>query len=443
MNRTKIVFIGADASVFHIFNTVYRNDDRFEILFFFNPLINGVFNQNTKYPPNLAGPIYPNGIHILNIVKFQSYLTTYKVEKCIFSHQLVSSGSYLNFAAQCLAAGCQVISHNLDLTRLTPPKPLVSYFSDTQFDYEILKKIIDTYTKNMKLMPIVAFFGPLSGLSGEPFKRFNDAGNFVRSKFILDDHTRTMCENILQSGIPISFIYDFDKFCQAAVRDNSFDMIIHVGFNSLPCFFKSHLQIYSCDEFTFPDDISHHSSSIITEQSDVIIYAYLKSPDGIKKFKHKTDTRKFTTVNINFSLPSSIQPTSKPVIIVDDPYPTKTCTAVSSISQYIAEHMALKVVEPPKTNDPNMIGSIYFEPTEKEWPAMIIPESIDTNGITQFVDTVNKIDADLVISSAQKPPPPKALDGKSLIQVKFTSDTSSITEDLLELPASAFIKQRF
>ncbi|EAY22989.1 hypothetical protein TVAG_182250 [Trichomonas vaginalis G3] len=443
MNRTKIVFIGADASVFHIFNTVYRNDDRFEILFFINPYTSSALNQNTKYPPNLAGPIYPQGIPILNLVKFQTMLTNYKVEKCIFSQLLVTSGSYLNFAAQCLAAGCQVISHNLDLTRLTPPKPLASYFSDSQFDYEILKKIIDVYTKSSKLIPIVAISGPLSGLSGEPFKRFNDAGNFVKSKLILDDHTRNICENLLQSSIPIIFIYDFDKFCQNAVRDNSFDMIIHLGFNSLPCFFKSHLQIYSCDDFTFPEDISHHSSSIIAEQSDLIIYAYLKSPDGINKFKHKIDSRKYTSLNVNFSVQSDVLLSSKPILLVDDPYPTRNCTAVRSISKGIAEQLHVQIYELPKTSDPNVIGSIFFEPTEKEWPALIPPESVDQLRIAQFADAMKKIDVDTVLSSAQRSLPPQALVGKKLAQVKFDVDTTPITEDFLELPASAFIKQRF
>ena len=138
-----------------------------------------------------------------------------------------------------------------------------------------------------------------------------------------------------------------------------------IGFNQLPCFFKSHLQIYSFDDFTYGEDISQHSSAIIAHQSDVIIYCHIIDDSHIKKVKHNIDSRRFVSIPVAFSYGNQLIE-GKKALLVDDPYPTKICTAVNSVSYGIAsKHLSASIV--PLPNEVKVTtGTIYWEPTEKE-----------------------------------------------------------------------------
>ncbi len=65
MKKKKVVIIGALGMDFHVFNTVFRDNDEYDVLAF---TIAGEQNVGTiesaerKYPSELAGKLYPNGI---------------------------------------------------------------------------------------------------------------------------------------------------------------------------------------------------------------------------------------------------------------------------------------------------------------------------------------------------------------------------------------------
>lgn len=433
ISRQKIAIIGADASGFHIFNTIYRSDDRYEVAIFINP---SVKSFSSRYPAKLAGSNYPAGIPIMSSLKFQEFIKNNSIEKCIFSHYCVTSSQYLNLAAQCLAAGCTVLSHSLESTRLNPPKPLVTFSSDTQFDIPILIKILSTY-KASGLKPIVAFYGIIQGLAaGEPFQRFNSVKDFEKISKYLTDHQRDVCEAALRDNFSLIFLYDFDQFCQSAIRDSSFDIVVVANMNNLPCFFRSHLQIHAFDDFTFGQVVSQHPSSIIAEQANILIHAHIKDQDCIKKLLHKEDERKVVEMTVTYSAKDAHSMKGKKCLLVDDPYPTTTCCAVHSISKHIAEFFGAIPVPPPSERSPS-VGSIYFEPSEAQWPAMIPPE---TAGARKKFEVVGDDSFEIVASSTNTPI--AAPEGKQLFQFSFKVDTSTLTEEVLELPAGAFVKQR-
>jgi len=74
---------------------------------------------------------------------------------------------------------------------------------------------------------------------------------------------------------------------------------------------------------------------------------------------------------------------NKSVLLLDDFYPTTQCNAVESISAFVAREYECIPVEIPR-EDPGLHRSpIYYEPTERNWPALIIPDT--GPDITAFV----------------------------------------------------------
>ena len=64
MDRIRVVIMGAAGRDFHNFNVVYRNDVSVEVVAFTAATqIPGIAGR--RYPPELAGPLYPDGIGIV------------------------------------------------------------------------------------------------------------------------------------------------------------------------------------------------------------------------------------------------------------------------------------------------------------------------------------------------------------------------------------------
>ena len=62
--RKKIVIMGAAGRDFHNFNVVYRSDPGCEVVAFTASQIPDIAGK--RYPPSLAGPLYPEGIPIVD-----------------------------------------------------------------------------------------------------------------------------------------------------------------------------------------------------------------------------------------------------------------------------------------------------------------------------------------------------------------------------------------
>ena len=59
----RLAILGAAGRDFHNFNTTYRDDPSVEIIAFTATQIPGIAGR--RYPAELAGPRYPNGIRII------------------------------------------------------------------------------------------------------------------------------------------------------------------------------------------------------------------------------------------------------------------------------------------------------------------------------------------------------------------------------------------
>jgi predicted GTPase len=62
MTRKKVLIMGAAGRDFHNFNTYYRNNKEYEVVAFTATQIPDI--DGRKYPAELAGELYPQGIPI-------------------------------------------------------------------------------------------------------------------------------------------------------------------------------------------------------------------------------------------------------------------------------------------------------------------------------------------------------------------------------------------
>lgn len=63
MSQERVVILGAAGRDFHVFNCAYRDDPDHRVVAFTAQQIPHI--EHRRYPPELAGPSYPDGIPIV------------------------------------------------------------------------------------------------------------------------------------------------------------------------------------------------------------------------------------------------------------------------------------------------------------------------------------------------------------------------------------------
>ncbi len=103
MSRTKVIIIGAAGRDFHNFNTVYRNNEQYEVVAFTATQIPEI--DGRKYPAELAGRLYPQGIPIYDMTELEQLIRTLQADVCVFSYSDTHYVTLMQVANRVLSAG--------------------------------------------------------------------------------------------------------------------------------------------------------------------------------------------------------------------------------------------------------------------------------------------------------------------------------------------------
>ena len=103
MARKRVVIMGAAGRDFHNFNVVFRDDADVEVVAFTATQIPHI--DRRRYPPELAGPLYPDGIPILPESNLDTLIKKQGAQEVIFAYSDVSHEFVMHQASRVLAAG--------------------------------------------------------------------------------------------------------------------------------------------------------------------------------------------------------------------------------------------------------------------------------------------------------------------------------------------------
>ncbi len=122
-NRRKIIIMGAAGRDFHNFNTLYRDNPDVEVVAFTATQIPDI--DDRRYPPELSGPLYPDGIPIHPESELESLIAAHGVDVVVFAYSDVSHEHVMHLAARANAAGADFLLPGDEAT-LVSTKPVVS-----------------------------------------------------------------------------------------------------------------------------------------------------------------------------------------------------------------------------------------------------------------------------------------------------------------------------
>jgi len=125
MERTRVVIMGAAGRDFHDFNVAYRNDPGTEVVAFTAATqIPGIAGR--RYPAELAGPLYPDGIQIVAESELERLLAKERIDLVVFAYSDVAHEHVMHTASRALAGGADFELLGPDRTMLPSTKPVVA-----------------------------------------------------------------------------------------------------------------------------------------------------------------------------------------------------------------------------------------------------------------------------------------------------------------------------
>ena len=120
----RVVIIGAAGRDFHNFNTVYRNDPSCKVVAFTAAQIPDIAGR--RYPADLAGPLYPDGIPIVEQSELAELIKKENIDECIFSYSDIHYHDLMNLGALVNAAGASFTLLGPKATMIPSSKPVIA-----------------------------------------------------------------------------------------------------------------------------------------------------------------------------------------------------------------------------------------------------------------------------------------------------------------------------
>lgn len=118
---TRVVILGAGGRDFHNFNVMFRDNPSYRVVAFTAAQIPGVAGR--RYPPELAGSLYPSGIPILPEDDLEEIIRDQAVDLAVLAYSDLSYEDVGRIASRVLSAGLASRSSDpgrLCFSRLSP-----------------------------------------------------------------------------------------------------------------------------------------------------------------------------------------------------------------------------------------------------------------------------------------------------------------------------------
>ena len=122
--RRRVVILGAAGRDFHNFNVVYRADAGSDVVAFTAAQIPGIIGR--RYPPELAGALYPARIPIVDEADLDALCRDRQVDEVIFAYSDVAHEQVMHLASRSLAAGADFALLGSRRTMLASSLPVIA-----------------------------------------------------------------------------------------------------------------------------------------------------------------------------------------------------------------------------------------------------------------------------------------------------------------------------
>jgi len=394
----KVIIIGAAGRDFHNFNVFFRNNPDYKVLAFTAYQIPNISNR--KYPPELSGELYPNGIPIYPEKDLVSLIKKHNIDQAVFSYSDVSHEYVMHLTSIVNASGASFVFLGAKQTMIKSKKPVISVCAirTGSGKSQVSRKIV-RYLRN-KGLKIAAIRHPMpyGDLAKQAVQRFADYKDLVKHDCTIEE--REEYEPYIEQGLVVFAGVDYEKILRLAEKEA--EIIIWDGGNNDTPFYIPDLHIVIVDPHRPGHELKYYPGETNFRMADVLIVNKINTAktkdittvmENIKKTNSGAVIIKSDSV-INVENPKTIN--NKRVLVIEDG-PTVTHGGMA----YGAGFLAAKKYKAKEIIDPRRFALGSIKKTFKKFPHLknVLPAmGYGKKQLKELEETINKSNCEVVVA---------------------------------------------
>lgn len=396
--RKNVIIIGAAGRDFHNFNTRYRGKEEYNVVAFTAAQIPDI--DDRKYPAELAGDLYPEGIPIYSQQNLSELIKDLDVDLCAFSYSDVSYREVMSVASEVNAAGADFVLIGTEETMIESSKPVISVCAvrtgcgKSQTSRKVIENLMDQGLK------VVAIRHPMpyGDLAAQKVQRFAVLEDLEKHKCTIEEmeeyEPHVTRGNVIYAGV------DYEAIIREAEKEA--DVIVWDGGNNDFSFYKTDLTITIADPHRPGDELSYYPGETNLRLADVVLINKIDtaSPEGIQTVRNNIQKVNPKAVIVDGASPVTVDRPElirgKRVLAVEDG-PTLTHGGMKLGAGIVAARKfgAAEIIDPR----PFAVGRI--QETFEIYPGIgtLLPAmGYGEEQIKDLEKTINETDCDTVIA---------------------------------------------
>lgn len=397
MKARRVLIMGAAGRDFHNFNVFFRENPAYEVVGFTATQIPNITDR--RYPVDLAGARYPDGLPIFEERELEDLITRLGVQSVVFAYSDVRHEHVMHLASRAVGAGADFMLLGFDSTALKSTKPVVSICAvrtgagKSQTTRAVCRKLRDRGRK------VVAIRHPMpyGDLTKQRVQRFATFEDLDRHDCTIEE--REEYEPHLLNGTVVYAGVDYAAILADAEKEA--DVIVWDGGNNDLPFYRPDVEIVVVDPHRAGHETAYYPGEANFRRATCILINKVDTADeaGVAKVIDSIARCNPKAMVIKAASPVSVETPEaikgKKVLVVEDG-PTLTHGEMEYGAGVIAARRfgAASLVDPR----PFAVGSIAK--TFQKYPGIgtLLPAvGYGETQMDELRQTIERVDCDLVL----------------------------------------------
>jgi predicted GTPase len=262
-----VLIAGAAGRDFHNFNLVYRDRPDYDVVAFTATQIPNI--DGRRYPAELAGSLYPEGIPILPESALEQLVREHEIDSVVFAYSDVTHEHVMHIGSRALAAGASFHLISPHDTMLVTPKPSVAICAvrTGSGKSQTTRKVAAIFRNAGKRVAVLRHPMPYGDLAAQAVQRFERYEDLDAAEATIEE--REEYEPHLAEGNLVFAGIDYERILRAAEQEA--DVILWDGGNNDTPFVKPDLHIVVVDPHRPGHELRYHPGETNLRMADVCV----------------------------------------------------------------------------------------------------------------------------------------------------------------------------
>lgn len=424
MSKVKTIIMGAAGRDFHNFNLIYRDNDKYEVVAFTATQIPDI--DGRKYPAELAGNLYPEGIPIYDESELKKLIEDNNIEEVVFSYSDIAHEDVMHKASKVIAWGAhfKVLGGYSSMVKSTKPVIAIGAVRTGCGKSQTTRRVAQILKDAGLKVAAIRHPMPYGDLAKQKVQRFATIEDLKKHECTIEEmeeyEPHIIAGTIIYSGV------DYEAIVREAEKEA--DIILWDGGNNDMPFYKPDLNIVVVDPHRPGHERMYYPGETNLIMADVVVINKIDTANSedIKYVRNSIRKVNPNAVIIDAASPISVENADlilgKIALVVEDG-PTLTHGGMTYGAGMVAAEKfgAAGVVDPR----PYTVGSITE--TYEKYPGIgkLLPAmGYGDQQVKDLENTIAKTVCDVVIIGTP-------IDLRRVINVKQPS--VRVTYDLQEI----------